>query len=119
MMNTEASPIKSDRNGWIYTILLLFLGWTGAHRFYLGRIGMGIVYLFTTGFLGVGVVVDAIVLLAGGVRDANCRELEIEKSAKVFVVLLVLAVICMLAVAGVVCGVLFAEWWADGGQRRQ
>src|ERR1700722_4720179 len=39
-------------------ILLTFLGLLGAHRFYLGKIGTGLIYLFTGGLLFVGVVYD-------------------------------------------------------------
>lgn len=39
-------------------ILDLLLGGIGAHRFYLGQMGMGVLYLFTVGLLGVGALVD-------------------------------------------------------------
>ena len=42
-----------------YLLLLLsLLGFAGIHRFYLGSIVMGIVYLLTWGFCGIGIVVD-------------------------------------------------------------
>lgn len=36
----------------------LFLGTVGAHKFYLGKPGIGVVYLLTLGFLWVGVLID-------------------------------------------------------------
>ena len=39
-------------------ILLTFLGVFGAHRFYMGKWGTGILYLFTFGLLGIGLVYD-------------------------------------------------------------
>ncbi|XP_070571001.1 uncharacterized protein [Ptychodera flava] len=39
-------------------ILGLPLGWLGAHQFYLGRHGWGVLYMFTLGLLGVGWAVD-------------------------------------------------------------
>lgn len=39
-----------------------FLGAVGAHNFYLGRKGLGFAYLFTLGFVGVGVLVDLFIL---------------------------------------------------------
>ena len=40
--------------------LCLFLGWAGAHKFYVGKIGMGILYLFTLGLFGFGWIIDTI-----------------------------------------------------------
>ncbi len=51
-------------------LLLLFLGFTGAHRFYVGSIGMGLLYLCTCGLCGVGYWVDFF-LIPGLVRVAN------------------------------------------------
>ncbi|MCO6457073.1 MAG: TM2 domain-containing protein [Pirellulaceae bacterium] len=39
-------------------ILLTFFGLLGAHRFYLGKIGTGILYLLTGGLLGMGWLYD-------------------------------------------------------------
>jgi len=41
---------------------MLFFGAQGAHLFYLGRPGKAIAYLFTLGFLGIGVLVDIFTL---------------------------------------------------------
>lgn len=43
-------------------LLWLFLGVFGVHKFYLGRIGMGILYLFTAGFFGIGLLIDLFTL---------------------------------------------------------
>ena len=51
------------KNKWISFLLCVFLGYLGFHKFYEGRILMGILYLLTGGLFGIGVVVDAIVLL--------------------------------------------------------
>ena len=50
-------------NKGIALLLCVFLGYFGAHKFYEGRIGLGIVYLFTFGFFGIGWAIDTIVLL--------------------------------------------------------
>lgn len=39
-------------------LLLIFLGLLSAHRFYLGKIGSGILGLITLQFLGVGLIID-------------------------------------------------------------
>lgn len=51
------------RNKWVAVVLCFFLGGIGAHKFYEGNIGMGILYLFTLGLFGIGWFVDFIVLL--------------------------------------------------------
>ena len=51
------------RNKWISFFLCLFLGIVGAHKFYEGRILLGIVYVLTAGLAGIGVIVDLVILL--------------------------------------------------------
>lgn len=44
-------------------LLCIFLGAFGAHKFYEGKIGMGILYLFTGGLLCIGWIVDIFKIL--------------------------------------------------------
>lgn len=44
-------------------ILCIFLGYFGVHKFYEGKVGMGILYLFTMGLFGIGWFVDIIIIL--------------------------------------------------------
>ncbi len=57
-------------------LLLLFLGGFGAHRFYVGKMGTGILYLFTGGLLGIGWLVDLIGICTGSFKDSKGMELE-------------------------------------------
>ena len=43
-------------------LLCIILGYFGAHKFYEGKIGMGILYLFTFGIFGIGWIADIILL---------------------------------------------------------
>ncbi|MPM80234.1 hypothetical protein SDC9_127281 [bioreactor metagenome] len=47
----------------IALVLCLLFGVLGAHKFYEGKIGMGILYLLTGGLLGIGWLIDLFVLL--------------------------------------------------------
>jgi len=51
------------KSKWVSFFLCLFLGYLGIHKFYEGRILLGIVYIFTCGLFGVGVIIDLIILL--------------------------------------------------------
>ena len=53
----------AEKNKWVAFFLCLFLGVFGAHKFYEGKIGMGIVYLFTVGLFGIGLIIDFISIL--------------------------------------------------------
>ena len=50
------------RNKWVSFFLCLFLGVFGAHKFYESRVLLGILYIFTGGLFGIGVIIDLIVL---------------------------------------------------------
>lgn len=50
------------KNKWISFFLCLFFGVFGIHKFYEGRILLGIVYICTGGIFGVGIAVDLIIL---------------------------------------------------------
>ena len=51
------------KNKWVAFFLCLFLGIFGAHKFYEGKIGIGILYLLTGGLVGIGWLIDVFVLL--------------------------------------------------------
>lgn len=57
----EQTPVASKPiNPTVELCLCLFLGWVGAHKFYAGKMGMGILYLCTFGLLGIGWIIDAV-----------------------------------------------------------
>ena len=50
-------------------LLFFFLGIFGAHRFYVGKIGTGILMLCTLGGLGIWWLVDLIMMVTGNFTD--------------------------------------------------
>ena len=59
----------SDKSKTIALILCIFLSYLGAHYFYVGRIGRGLVALFTLDFFFIGWIIDIIKIATGGFRD--------------------------------------------------
>lgn len=43
----------------------------GAHRYYVGKIGTGVIWTLTAGFFGIGWIVDIFTVALGGFYDAN------------------------------------------------
>lgn len=70
VMMAEAAAISQAKSTGIAYLLWFFLGALGAHKFYLGRIGMGFAYFFTLGFLTIGLWID-LFTLPRQVRNAN------------------------------------------------
>ena len=59
----------SEKSRLVALLWCLFLGVIGAHKFYEGKYGMGVLYLLSGGVSGVGVVVDLLRYLFGTPRD--------------------------------------------------
>lgn len=53
----------APKDKWVAFLLCLFFGVLGLHKFYEGKVGMGVLYLFTGGLCGIGWFVDCISLL--------------------------------------------------------
>lgn len=62
--NINAMAGGRMRNKWTAFFLCLFLGFFGAHKFYEGKAGMGILYICTGGLFGIGWIMDIFAILA-------------------------------------------------------
>lgn len=60
---TPVVVMGHPKSKWVAVLLCLFLGALGGHKFYEGKVGMGILYCLTGGLFAVGIVVDLITLL--------------------------------------------------------
>ncbi len=67
---------KTTFNKWAIAAFCLFLGVFGVHRFIVGKIGTGILYLFTAGLLGIGIIVDLILILSGMFTNKSGEEIK-------------------------------------------
>lgn len=67
-MSMYSRPV-SPKNRLAALLLCFFLGYLGIHRFYVGKVGTGLIWLFTAGFFGIGALVDFIMIAIGSFTD--------------------------------------------------
>jgi TM2 domain-containing membrane protein YozV len=73
--------ITSEKE-YVPTVLLcFFLGFLGVHRFYVGKIGTGILMIFTLGGLGIWILIDFIVLLTGNFKDKKGKIISYQRNS--------------------------------------
>lgn len=65
----------SDKQKLPAALLCFFLGFLGIHRFYVGKIGTGILMILTLGGLGIWTLIDFIMILLGKFEDKAGRPL--------------------------------------------
>jgi len=70
MANYVTNTSDKSKTTALICCLLGFLGVSGIHRFYVGKIGSGIVYLITGGWFLIGTIIDLIKILDGTFTDA-------------------------------------------------
>lgn len=71
--DADSTYLEGPRDYTVAWLLLTFLGVLGAHRFYLGKVGTGLLWLFTGGLCGIGWAYD-FWCLNEQVSEANAAE---------------------------------------------
>jgi TM2 domain-containing membrane protein YozV len=56
-------------------LLCLFFGIFGAHRFYVGKVGTGVLQLLTLGGAGIWALVDLILIIVGAFTDKSGQKI--------------------------------------------
>ena len=75
-MGENGEKRTSDKNKGVTAVLCFFFGLFGAHRFYVGKIGTGVLWLLTLGIFGIGTIVDFIMILCGSFKDKDGFEIK-------------------------------------------
>lgn len=70
-INVQQAPMDSPKSKTAAALLCFFLGGLGIHRFYVGKVGTGILYLLTAGLFGIGALVDFIMILCNNFKDGS------------------------------------------------
>jgi TM2 domain-containing membrane protein YozV len=71
-MTATQTATGTGTKSWLATLLLcFFLGTLGVHRFYVGKVGTGILMLITLGGFGIWTLIDFIVIAVGKFRDSK------------------------------------------------
>jgi len=67
---------KSEKSNVVALLLCFFLGVLGIHRFYVGKIGTGVLQLITLGGLGIWALIDFIMIVVQKFTDKEGNTLR-------------------------------------------
>lgn len=91
-MSEEAAQTQQGKDFLVTSMLSLFLGGLGVDRFYIGKIGTGILKLITFGGFGIWYLIDLIIILTGNMKD-NRGNFLVNRDKKLKVAVIITAVV--------------------------
>jgi len=123
-MNPEVEvktiPVPNKQRHFLAVFFLSYMwGTFGIDRFYLGKIGTGILKLLTFGGLGLWTIIDLILVMSGSMRDKQGNEMlefaRYKKFANLTILISVLVVGAVVLLSGI--SVIFAltQLFQNGG----
>jgi hypothetical protein len=68
-------PDASSKSRLVGFLLCIFLGYFGVHRFYVGKVATGVLWLLTGGLFGIGYIVDIVMIALGNFTDIDGNRL--------------------------------------------
>ncbi|MDO3679460.1 TM2 domain-containing protein [Paenibacillus ehimensis] len=74
--NAPQHQLKSPKSFVAALLLAFFLGSLGVHRFYVGKVGTGILMLITLGGFGIWTLIDFIMIAVGSFTDSEGRPIK-------------------------------------------
>nr|WP_082866820.1 TM2 domain-containing protein [Paenibacillus elgii] len=74
--NAPQHQNKSPKSFVAALLLAFFFGSLGVHRFYVGKVGTGILMLITLGGFGVWTLIDFIMIAVGSFTDSEGRPIK-------------------------------------------
>jgi TM2 domain-containing membrane protein YozV len=75
MFDASGQP-ASPKSRLVALLLILLFNVLGIQRFYVGKIGTGILYLITLGGLGIWFLIDLVMIIVGSFKDKQGRVLS-------------------------------------------
>ncbi|WP_084697552.1 TM2 domain-containing protein [Glaciibacter superstes] len=105
---STAQPQVSHKSFVVTWILALLLGTLGIDRFYLGKIGTGILKLITAGGFGVWTLIDIFLVLSGSTRDKNGLPLAEYAQNKRVAIIVTIVVLALGVVSSIISAVVQA-----------
>ncbi|WP_102867260.1 TM2 domain-containing protein [Pseudovibrio exalbescens] len=67
--NSLVGDNTSEKSMVAAALLCFFLGFLGVHRFYVGKVGTGILMILTFGGLGIWTLIDLVMIIVGSFKD--------------------------------------------------
>jgi TM2 domain-containing membrane protein YozV len=79
VINVDSKRL-SEKNFWVTFLLAVFFGYLGFHRFYVGKIGTGILWILTVGLGGIGALVDILKIALGEFKDSDGEKIKLKQT---------------------------------------